>query len=343
MNFSVLRRLLFSMKPETAHRVVMANLNWAVHFGLHKKLSAFPVENPVVAMGIRFPNCVGLAAGMTPDGSSVSALGGLGFGFVEVGTVTPLPGKPTAEPRRFRLQSVNGFIHRECGRSVDCDTMLANLKSADPFRLRGGIVGISLGHTPQTPSDHILNDIQEGMEKVYGAANYLTICASSLTDTCNLEALIAGCAQKRDALSQSTGKRLPLLAKLSPDSDDDTLKQTVHLLIQYGFDGVIATSSSAGILEDIHGMPHSLEKGEVSGSPLFERALEVVRLVSTEAGDRLTVIACGGILSGVDAVDMLKAGAQLVQLHTGLIYRGPALISECSDEIAQWREEAKQQ
>ncbi|EJX00915.1 dihydroorotate oxidase, partial [gut metagenome] len=241
------------MKPETAHRVVMANLDWAVHFGLHRSLGAFPVEDPTQVMGIRFPNAVGLAAGMTPDGKAVSALGGLGFGFIEVGTVTPQPGVPTAEPRRFRLPSINGFIHRECGRSVDCRTMLANLKSADPFRLRGGIVGISLGHHPDTPSERILQDIQTGMEQVYRAADYLAICAHSLTEAADTEALIAGCAQQRDRLSTLTGKRLPLLAKVSPDSDNDTLKVLVHLLMQYGFDGVIATGSSEKILEEIHG------------------------------------------------------------------------------------------
>ncbi len=338
MNYSFLRRILFSMKPETAHRVVMANLDWVVHFGLHKKLVDFPIEDPVRVMGLRFPNAVGLAAGMTPDGRCVSAFGGLGFGFVEVGTVTPREGIPTAEPRRFRLLPVDGFIHRECGRSVDCDTMLANLKNADPFRLRGGLVGINIGHNALTAPEDVLKDIEAAMEKVYAAADYIALSASSLTASADPDAFIAGAAKKRDALAETTGKRVPLVIKLSPDTDNDTLKKTVNTLIASGFDGVIATTSSAKILEDIHGMAHSLESGEVSGSPLFDRALEVVRLVREEAGDKLAVIASGGILSGIDAVDMLNAGAQLVQLHTGLIYRGPALISECSDEIAQWRQ-----
>ena len=338
MNYSFLRRILFTMKPETAHRVVMANLDWVVHFGLHKKLVDSMVEDPVRVMGLRFPNAVGLAAGTTADGRCVSALGGLGFGFVEVGTVTPRQGKPAAEPRRFRLPSIDGFIHRECGRSVDCDTMLANLKNADPFRLRGGIVGINIGHNALTAPENVLADIEAAMEKVYGAADYLAVTASSFWAAADLEAFVIGAAQKRDALAKSCGKRVPLVAKLSPDTDNDTIKALLSLLVAAGFDGVIATSASQKILEDIHGMPHSLEEGEVSGSPLFERALEVVRLAADEAGDKLAVIASGGILSGIDAVDMLNAGAKLVQLHTGLIYRGPALISECSDEIAQWRQ-----
>ena len=337
------------MQPETAHQVTMANLDWAVHLGLHKCLTHTPDENPIEVMGLRFPNTIGLAAGMDKDGTRVSAFGGLGFGHVEIGTITPLaqPGNP--KPRCFRVISAKGIINRMGFNNEGCDKVIENLRSADAFRLRGGILGINIGKNKVTPIDNALSDYEKCLDAVYDHADYIAINISSpntpnlrdLQATDKFDDLVAGIATRRLALKETrNGKHVPIAVKLAPDLENDDILRCVDTLIAHGIDGVIATNTTIS-RDRIQGMPNCNETGGLSGAPLRERSTEVVRLIAEHVKGALPIIASGGVMTSQDAVEKMEAGAKLVQLYTGFIYSGPALIAECSEAVARWRTEQK--
>ncbi len=337
------------MQPETAHQVTMANLDWAVHLGLHKCLTHTPDENPIEVMGLRFPNTIGLAAGMDKDGTRVSAFGGLGFGHVEIGTITPLaqPGNP--KPRCFRVIPAKGIINRMGFNNEGCDKVIANLRSADAFRLRGGILGINIGKNKVTPIDNALSDYEKCLDAVYDHADYIAINISSpntpnlrdLQATDKFDDLVAGIATRRLALKETrNGKHVPIAVKLAPDLENDDILRCVDTLIAHGIDGVIATNTTIS-RDRIQGMPNCNETGGLSGAPLRERSTEVVRLIAEHVKGALPIIASGGVMTSQDAVEKMEAGAKLVQLYTGFIYSGPALIAECSEAVARWRTEQK--
>lgn len=337
------------MQPETAHQVTMANLDWAVHLGLHKCLTHTPDENPIEVMGLRFPNTIGLAAGMDKDGTRVSAFGGLGFGHVEIGTITPLaqPGNP--KPRCFRVIPAKGIINRMGFNNEGCDKVIENLRSADAFRLRGGILGINIGKNKVTPIDNALSDYEKCLDAVYDHADYIAINISSpntpnlrdLQATDKFDDLVAGIATRRLALKETrNGKHVPIAVKLAPDLENDDILRCVDTLIAHGIDGVIATNTTIS-RDRIQGMPNCNETGGLSGVPLRERSTEVVRLIAEHVKEALPIIASGGVMTSQDAVEKMEAGAKLVQLYTGFIYSGPALIAECSEAVARWRTEQK--
>lgn len=349
MLYSLCRRVLFSMQPETAHQVTMANLDWAVHLGLHKCLTHTPDENPIEVMGLRFPNTIGLAAGMDKDGTRVSAFGGLGFGHVEIGTITPLaqPGNP--KPRCFRVIPAKGIINRMGFNNEGCDKVIENLRSADAFRLRGGILGINIGKNKVTPIDNALSDYEKCLDAVYDHADYIAINISSpntpnlrdLQATDKFDDLVTGIATRRLALKETrNGKHVPIAVKLAPDLENDDILRCVDTLIAHGIDGVIATNTTIS-RDRIQGMPNCNETGGLSGAPLRERSTEVVRLIAEHVKGALPIIASGGVMTSQDAVEKMEAGAKLVQLYTGFIYSGPALIAECSEAVARWRTEQK--
>jgi dihydroorotate dehydrogenase len=349
MLYSICRRILFSMQPETAHHVTMANLDWAVHLGLHKLLTHMPPEDPVEVMGLRFPNTIGLAAGMDKDGTRVSAFGALGFGHVEAGTITPLPQPGNPRPRCFRVIPAHGIINRMGFNNEGCDKVLQNLRSADAFRLRGGILGINIGKNAVTPIDNALSDYEKCMDKVYDHADYIAINISS-PNTKNLrqlqgadrfDSLVSGITAKRRELQESRGgKYVPIAVKLAPDLPDDDILRCVDTLIERGIDAVIATNTTIS-RDKIQGMPNCNETGGLSGAPLRERSTAVVRLIAEHVKGALPIIASGGVMKPEDAVEKMEAGAKLVQLYTGFIYSGPALIAQCSEAVAKWRAEHK--
>lgn len=345
MLYSLCRRVLFSMQPETAHHVTMANLDWAVHMGLHKLISRMPDEDPVEVMGLRFPNTIGLAAGMDKDGIRVSAFGGLGFGHVEIGTITPLaqPGNP--KPRCFRVIPAKGIINRMGFNNEGCEKVIENLRSADAFRLRGGILGINIGKNAVTPIENALSDYEKCLDRVYDHADYIAVNISS-PNTKNLrelqgedkfDALVSGIAERRRLLKESrSGKHVPIAIKLAPDLDNDGILRCVDTLIERGIDAVIATNTTIA-RDRIEGLPNCRETGGLSGAPLRERSTEVVRLIAEHVQGALPIIASGGVMTPEDAVEKVEAGAKLVQLYTGFIYSGPALIADCSEAVARWR------
>lgn len=343
--YNIARRVLFSMNPETAHAVTMANLDWVVHTGLHKLITHMPDEDPVTVMGVRFPNTIGLAAGMDKDGTRVSAFGGLGFGHVEIGTITPLaqPGNP--KPRLFRLIPAEGVINRMGFNNEGVVQVLENLRSADAFRLRGGVLGINIGKNAVTPIENALSDYVKCLDAVYDHADYIAVNISSpntknlrtLQGEGELDHLVKGITEKRaDLKAERNGKHVPIAVKLAPDLENDEILRCVDTLMKYGIDAVIATNTTIG-RKRVQGLQHAEETGGLSGAPLRERSTEVVRLVADHVKGELPIIASGGVMSGADAVEKMEAGAQLVQLFTGFIYKGPALIAECSEAVAAWR------
>lgn len=345
MLYSLCRRVLFSLQPETAHHLTMANLDWAVHMGLHKLLTHTPDEDPVDVMGLRFPNAIGLAAGMDKDGIRVSAFGGLGFGHVEIGTITPVaqPGNP--KPRCFRVIPAKGIINRMGFNNEGCDKVIENLRSADAFRLSGGILGINIGKNAFTPIEEALSDYEKCLDKVYDHADYIAVNISS-PNTKNLrdlqgedkfDALITGIVERRRQLKEArSGKSVPIAVKLAPDLDNDGILRCTDTLMAHGIDAVIATNSTIA-RDRIAGMPNAQETGGLSGAPLRERSTEVVRLIAEHVQGALPIIASGGVMTPEDAVEKVEAGAKLVQLYTGFIYSGPALVADCSEAVARWR------
>ena len=343
--YNIARRVLFSMNPETAHAVTMANLDWVVHTGLHKLITHMPDEDPVTVMGVHFPNTIGLAAGMDKDGTRVSAFGGLGFGHVEIGTITPLaqPGNP--KPRLFRLIPAEGVINRMGFNNEGVVQVLENLRSADAFRLRGGVLGINIGKNAVTPIENALSDYVKCLDAVYDHADYIAVNISSpntknlrtLQGEGELDHLVKGITEKRaDLKAERNGKHVPIAVKLAPDLENDEILRCVDTLMKYGIDAVIATNTTIA-RKRVQGLLHAEETGGLSGAPLRERSTEVVRLVADHVKGELPIIASGGVMSGADAVEKMEAGAQLVQLFTGFIYKGPALIAECSEAVAAWR------
>ena len=343
--YPLARRVLFSMNPEMAHHVIMTNLDWIVHLGLHKLVTHFPDDDPVEVMGLRLPNTIGLAAGMDKDGERVNAFGGLGFGHVEIGTITPLaqPGNP--KPRLFRLIPAEGVINRMGFNNEGVDKVLENLRSADAFRLRGGILGINIGKNAVTPIENALSDYEKCLDKVYDHADYIAINISSpntknlrtLQGAGELDHLVKGIVDRRAKLkAERNGKHVPIAVKLAPDLENDEILRCVDTLMENGIDGVIATNTTIS-RKRVEGLLHAEETGGLSGAPLRERSTEVVRLIAEHVKGEIPIIASGGVMTGPDAVEKLEAGAKLVQLFTGFIYNGPKLVADCVEANAAYR------
>ena len=317
------RPLLFSLDPETAHRL-----------GLRLSALAFqkPVQAPVRAMGIDFPNPVGLAAGLDKDAAHIDHLARMGFGFIEVGTVTPRAQPGNARPRLFRIPEKEALINRFGFNNVGVDAFLQNVARA---RWRG-VLGINIGKNATTPAEQAADDYAYCLERVYGAASYVTVNISSpntaglraLQEKRAVEALLSRLARRREVLARSYGKRVPLVLKVAPDLDASGIEAIAQAVRAYGVDGVIATNTTTS-REGVENLPNANEAGGLSGAPLLAKSTRVLRELRRLLPD-LTLIGAGGIRSGEDAKQKRAAGANLVQLYTGLIYRGPRLVPECA-------------
>jgi dihydroorotate dehydrogenase len=316
------RPLLFSLDPETAHRLGLRLAGFVPKRSFHA---------PVKAMGLEFPNPVGLAAGLDKDAAHIDALARMGFGFIEVGTVTPRSQPGNAKPRLFRIPQREAVINRFGFNNVGLDAFLDNVRAT---RWKG-ILGINIGKNADTPAEHAADDYAVGLERVYPAASYVTINISSpntqglraLQERAALDALLARLSRTRARLAQLFGRRVPLVLKVAPDLDAAQVESIAHAVVRHGIDGVIATNTSVS-REGVEGLPHAAEAGGLSGTPIRARATGVLQ----EFKKRLEIplIGAGGILCGADAAEKFAAGAALVQLYTGLIYRGPELVAECA-------------
>jgi len=340
--YGLARSLLFMLEPELAHDLSLRALATAHAAGAVRAATPRLPDDPVQVMGIGFPNPVGLAAGLDKNGEFVDCLAALGFGFIEVGTVTPRPQPGNARPRLFRLPQAQALINRLGFNNDGVEALVARVRAnaARPAAL----LGINLGKNADTPIERSGDDYAQGLAAVYPYARYVTINISSpntrdlrtLQREEQLDSLLARLAGERSRLADRTGRRVPIAVKIAPDLGDDDLKRIADALVGHGLDAVIATNTTVQ-REQVTGLPDAQQAGGLSGQPLFARSTQVVRTLSAHLRGALPIIGVGGILSGADAVEKLRAGASLVQMYTGLVYRGPCLVAECRRAIAQWR------
>jgi len=282
-------------------------------------------------MGLQFPNPVGLAAGLDKDAAHIDALARLGFGFLEVGTVTPRPQPGNPRPRLFRIVDREAIINRMGFNNVGVDRLVENVRRAR----YGGILGINIGKNFDTPIERAADDYLACLEKVHPYASYVTVNVSSpntknlrqLQQAQELGDLLARLARRRDQLDKAAQRRVPLAVKIAPDLDDEQVAAIARLVEQHGIDAVIATNTTVS-RKGVEGLPHAEEAGGLSGAPVRAASTAVVRKVASALGGRVPVIGVGGILSAADAREKLAAGASLVQVYTGLVYRGPGLVRE---------------
>ena len=289
-------------------------------------------------MGLTFPNRVGMAAGLDKNGDYLSALSALGFGFVEIGTVTPRPQPGNPKPRLFRIQEANAIINRMGFNNLGVDHLLEQVKSTQVDAL----VGINIGKNIDTPVEKALDDYLIGLEKVYQQADYVTINISSpntpglrkLQFGESLKTLLGGLKDKQTALHQQTNRYVPMAVKVAPDLELAEVQELAETFAEFEIDGVIATNTTMA-REKVAGLPHAEEAGGLSGQPVFEQSTEVVRQFKQALPEQMPIIAAGGIMSGQDAMAKLAAGANLVQIYSGFIYQGPELIADIINAIEQ--------
>ena len=337
--YALSRSLLFRMDPEAAHDLTIAMLARTQNTPLACTYGNSRVEDPVTIAGLQFPNRVGMAAGLDKNARCIDGLGAMGFGFVEVGTVTPLaqPGNP--RPRMFRLPQAHALINRLGFNNEGLDAFLANVQRAT-FRRTGGtpmLLGLNIGKNAATPIERANDDYLIGLAGVYPHADYVTINISSpntknlraLQSDEALDALLGAIAAKRESLAQQHGRRVPVFVKIAPDLDENQVKVIAATLQRHGMDGVIATNTTLS-RDAVQGLQHADETGGLSGSPVLEASNRVIRQLRATLGAGYPIIGVGGILSASDAVSKMEAGADLVQIYTGLIYRGPELVKEAA-------------
>jgi dihydroorotate dehydrogenase len=289
-------------------------------------------------MGLRFPNPVGLAAGLDKNAAHIDALASLGFGFLEVGTVTPRPQPGNPSPRLFRLPEREALINRFGFNNVGLEAFLANVARA---RWKG-ILGINIGKNADTPAERAIDDYETGLRAVYAHASYVTINISSpntkglrtLQQGDQVEQLLGRLSSLREELAREQGKRRPLVLKVAPDLSDTEIEAIADAVLRHGIDGLIATNTSIS-REGVEGLRHAEEAGGLSGAPIRARATHVLAQFSRLIGHKVVLVGCGGIASREDAREKIAAGAKLIQLYTGLIYRGPGLVAQCASAFPE--------
>jgi dihydroorotate dehydrogenase len=334
--YSLLRPLLFRLDPETAHHLTLGGLKAAHALGLGGLIAKHPPDDPRTVMGLTFPNPVGLAAGLDKNGECIAGLAALGFGFIEIGTVTPLPQPGNPRPRMFRLPEAQGIINRMGFNNDGVDALIENVRRAE-YR---GILGINIGKNAATPIENAADDYLICLRKVYAHASYVTVNISSpntknlrqLQDEAALNNLLMLLKAEQQKLADAHGRYVPIALKIAPDMEGEQIAQIARLLMQHRIDAVIATNTTLS-REGVEHLPHCNETGGLSGAPVRDRSTAVIRQLAAELKGALPIIGAGGILNGADAAEKINAGAALVQLYSGLIYRGPALVGECCAAI----------
>ena len=339
--YALARPLLFSLDPEAAHDLALGNLARWQNTPAQRLWSQPRVDDPVNLAGLRFPNRVGLAAGLDKNGRCIDGLGAMGFGFIEVGTVTPVgqPGNP--KPRMFRLPEHDALINRLGFNNDGLAAFLAHVGRARSFRARGGLLGLNIGKNASTPIERAVDDYLIGLAGVYAFADYVTVNISSpntqnlrsLQSDEALDGLLGALVTRRAELAATHGRQVPMFLKIAPDLDDAQIRVIAATLRRHGMDGVIATNTTLA-RDAVQGHPHAGEAGGLSGRPVLGASNRVIQGLRAELGSAYPIIGVGGVLSGADARSKLAAGADLVQIYTGLIYRGPALVREVAAALA---------
>jgi dihydroorotate dehydrogenase len=328
------------MDAESAHHFTLDNLKRLSRLGLMRAVVQQPKADPRTVMGLLFKNPVGLAAGLDKDGAYIDALADLGFGSIEVGTVTPRaqPGNP--KPRMFRLPAAHGIINRMGFNNGGVDAFVANVQSSRFYQDKQGVLGLNIGKNADTPIERAADDYLHCLQKVYPYASYVTVNISSpntknlrqLQGGSELDGLLAQLKEAQGRLADQHKRYVPLALKIAPDMDEEQVKNIADALVRHNIDGVIATNTTLS-RSAVEGMQHGAEAGGLSGAPVFELSNRVIRLLKAELGGALPIIGVGGIMRGSDAKVKIDAGAQLVQLYSGLIYAGPALVRDCADAM----------
>ena len=334
--YTLLRPLLFSLDAETAHHLTLESLQLAARTGVLRPCVAHVAPAPCKVMGIDFPNPVGLAAGLDKNGDYIDALAGLGFGFIEIGTITPRPQPGNPRPRMFRLPQAQAVINRMGFNNHGVDALLANVQRA---RYRG-VLGINIGKNFDTPIERAADDYLICLRKVYSSASYVTVNISSpntknlrqLQQSDELGQLLGALKTERERLADRHGRRVPLALKIAPDLDANQIAAIADLLVTHDIDAVIATNTTLS-RDAVAQLQHGAEAGGLSGAPLTAQAQSVALQLAARLAGAVPIIGVGGIMNGSDAAARIKAGASLVQLYSGLVYAGPALVGDCVNAI----------
>jgi dihydroorotate dehydrogenase len=338
--YGLARPFLFGLDPEVAHDLTLSAIARLQNTPLQCAWGEARVNDPVDVAGLRFPNRIGLAAGLDKNGRCIDGLGAMGFGFVEVGTVTPKaqPGNP--KPRMFRLPEAQALINRLGFNNDGLEAFVANVRRSR-FREGGGILGLNIGKNAATPIERAADDYLIGLDGVYPHADYVTVNISSpntknlraLQSDEALDALLAVIAARRETLAKAQSRRVPLFVKIAPDLDEAQVELIAATLQRHNIDGVIATNTTIA-RDAVRHLPHGEEAGGLSGAPVFEASNRVIARLRAALGPGFPIIGVGGVMSGADAVAKRAAGADLVQVYTGFIYRGPALVGEAARALA---------
>jgi dihydroorotate dehydrogenase len=336
MFYDLARKALFTIDPETAHELSLESLRLGHRLGATRLLCRTRSQ-PVTCMGLEFPNPVGMAPGMDKNGDYFEALGDLGFGFVEIGTVTPRPQPGNPKPRVFRLTTAQAMINRLGFNNKGVDHLVRRVKNHQ-FK---GILGINIGKNFDTPIENAADDYLHCLEKVYPYADYITVNISSpntrnlrdLQGEDELDSLLASISDRRSELADEHGRLVPLAVKVAPDLEDDAVAVIAEVVSRHRMDAVIATNTTI-TRGGVEGLKHAEETGGLSGAPLKQKSDQVLAAFRALLPEEIALIGVGGITRGEDAVDKLELGADLIQFYTGMVYRGPELVSECLQAIA---------
>ncbi|PJK09819.1 dihydroorotate dehydrogenase (quinone) [Lysobacteraceae bacterium NML08-0793] len=341
--YAALRPYLFRLEPERAHKLALRWADIAADSGIARLLLPTPAKPfPVKAFGLMFPNPVGLAAGLDKNGDHIKGLFALGFGSVEIGTITPRPQPGNPQPRLFRLPEHQAIINRMGFNNDGVDALVRNVQA---LQRRPGILGINIGKNKDTENENAASDYLHCMERVYPLADYITVNISSpntaglreLQEEQQLRSLLGALREAQERLGAQHGKRVPLLVKIAPDLSDEDLDAAARVLADMEVDGVIATNTTVS-RQEVQQHVLAQQVGGLSGAPLLARSTAVLRRLRIRLPESIPLVGVGGILSGADAVAKTAAGAQLVQLYSGLIYRGPTLVGECVEAIRRRKE-----
>ncbi len=342
--YSLARPFLFGLDPEAAHDLTLQMLAHGQGTPLQCGWSSTPVHDPLRLAGLEFPNRVGLAAGLDKNARCIDALAAMGFGFIEVGTVTPKPQPGNPKPRMFRLPKAQALINRLGFNNDGLDAFVGNVQRArcrQPGQRSAVLLGLNIGKNASTPIENATADYLLGLEGVYPHADYVAVNISSpntqnlraLQSDAALDGLLEALAERRERLAAQAGaRRVPLFVKIAPDLDENQVRLIAAALKNHGMDGVIATNTTIA-RDKVQGLPHAQETGGLSGAPVREASNRVVGLLRAELGRGFPIIGVGGILSAADAVEKIRAGADVVQIYTGLIYQGPALVNQAARAI----------
>ena len=338
LSYSLIRRLFFSIEAEKAHLLGLKMIKLVYTMGLSSFILGKPVYAPVEVMGLTFPNRVGLAAGLDKNADFINGLSSVGFGVIEVGTITPRPQPGNPRPRLFRIPEAQAIINRMGFNNKGVEHLIEQVKQADRSNI---ILGINIGKNFDTPVESAVDDYKHCLQAVYLYADYITINISSpntpglrtLQFGDELKHLLETLKSEQTVLAEQTDRYVPLAVKIAPDMEDNDIKLIADLLLEKGIDAVIATNSTIS-RDAVKGLPNAEEQGGLSGVPVYQQSTNVVKVLAEQLQGKLPIIAAGGIFSAQDAQEKIAAGAQLVQIYTGFIYRGHELIKECAEALS---------